>query len=143
MHCVVSANHPAGNKKWVWLALFAAVAFVVLLVVAYRMLVTPRQLSTYFARLQPGMSYTEITQFMPRAMISADKRACTSVVWLTVLVSSNVVPASEVSCSGDAFPLGGMEVGRIYFDQQDKLVGAYYNSSGGGGWTPRWGVRHQ
>jgi hypothetical protein len=89
------------------------------------------------------MSYSEVTQFMPRAMISADKSSCTSVVWLTVLVHSNAVPASEVYCSGDAFPFGGAEAGRIYFDAQDRLVGAKYSSSGGGGWTPRWGVRYE
>jgi len=117
--------------------------FIVALVIAYRSFVTPRQLSTYFARLQPGMSYSEITQFMPSAMVTADKRSSTSVVWQTVLVRSNALPASEVYCAGPLSPVPGIEMGIIYFDAQDRLIGARYSSSGVGGWTPRWGVRYE
>src|SRR5688500_3580146 len=108
--------HQSTGKKAIWFILAGCVAVALAVVLGYRAFMKPRQLVTYFARLQPGMSYSEVTQLMPRAMITADKQTATSVVWQTVLVRSNVAPSSEIICSGDAFPLGGIEAGRIYFD---------------------------
>ena len=139
----MDARHHTGRRKWAWFAVGGLVAFVIFAVVAHRAFVAPRELSTYFARLHPDMRYSEVMQLMPRAMITADKLSCTSVVWRTVLIRSNASPATEVYCAGPLSPLPGIEVGIIYFDAQDRLIGAYYNSSGAGGWTPRWGTRHE
>src|SRR5687768_14525291 len=100
------------RKKIIWFIFAGCIAITLAVVLGYRAFMKPRQLATYFARLQPGMSYSEVTQLMPRAMITADKQTATSVVWQTVLVRSNATPSSEIICSGDAFPLGGIEAGR-------------------------------
>jgi hypothetical protein len=137
------ADHHVRRMKWRRLGLAGFAVTILGLAFVHQLLVKPRELSTYFARLRPGMSYLEVMQFMPRAMCAGDKQSCTSVVWQTVLVRSNALPAYEVYCSGPLMPLPGIEAGRIYFDAQDRLVGANYGSSGAGGWKPRWGVRHE
>src|SRR6185436_12515683 len=96
----MSTHQSTGTNKVVRFVLIGFAALALIVAIAHRTLMKPRQLSTYFAHLEPGMSYSDVTQFMPRAMITADKRAATSVVWRTVLVRSNAVPASEVYCAG-------------------------------------------
>jgi len=125
----------------------AAVGVIVIgIPVLQRAVVKPRELLTYFERLEPGMTYSEAMQIIPRKMIAVEKRHCTNVVWRTVLVHTNATPNSEVVCR-DAFGfLPVFETGDIYFDKEDKLIGVYYNSSGIGGgafWKPKWGVRQE
>jgi hypothetical protein len=135
----------SATPKWVWIAVgvFAVMALAVGIVV--HRFVAARELCTYFDRLRPGMTYAEVTQLIPPGMIHSGKQSCTSVVWQTVLVRSNALPAFELYCSGPVQPLLGIEAGRIYFDEQERLIGANYGSSGVGPgiWKPGWGVRYE
>ncbi len=135
------AAHGIVKQKAAWLVFGSIGLFALAVVVAFQVFVKPKQLCTYFNRLRPGMTYSEVTNLLPQTMYTT-RYACTSAVWQTVLVRSNAIPASELPCQGNSYPLlGGAEVGTVYFDDHDRLVGANYSSSGGGGWSPRWGVR--
>src|ERR1043166_5802384 len=110
--------------KWVWIAVVVFIVLAPAVGIMMHRFVAARELCTYFDRLRPGMTYAEVTQLIPPRMIHSSKQSCTSVVWHTVLVRSNALPAFEVYCSGPVEPLPGIEAGCIYFDQQEGLIGA-------------------
>jgi hypothetical protein len=141
----MATKRHSATPKWVWVTVSVFVLVALAVGFVGRRFMLGRELCTYFDRLRPGMTYEEVTQLIPSGMIYNGKQSCRSVVWRTVLVRSNALPAFEIYCSGPAKPLLGVEAGRIYFDQQDRLIGAWYSSSGVGPgiWKPRWGVRYE
>jgi hypothetical protein len=141
----METKRQSGTPKWVWIAVSAFVVVALAIGFVVHRFMAARELCTYFDRLRPGMTYAEVIQLIPPGMIHSDKQSCTSVVWQTVLARSNALPASEVYCYGPVEPLPGIEAGWIYFDQEDRLIGAWYSSSGVGPgiWKPHWGVRYE
>jgi hypothetical protein len=130
--------------KWVWIAVIVFVAVSIAGQLVVHQFFAARKLRTYFDRLKPGMTYAEVTRLIPPGMNNG-KQLCTYVNSGSVVVRSNVLPTYELDCKGPAEPLLGIEVGTIYFDQQDRLIGVNYGSSGVGPgvWEPRWGVERE
>ena len=132
---------PANTKFLKWAALgFGALIVVAVIIGRF---VSERELCTHLDRLKAGMTYAEVIQLIPPEMIHTDKAPCTSIVW-NALVRSNTLPVYEVRCHGPLDPLLGIEVGDIYFDQKDQLIGIDYSSSGAGkgsNWKPKWALQ--
>lgn len=92
-------------------------------------------------RVEPGMTEDDVLSLVPMVGVRVkQKGAPTFVSSGTTLVAPEVNCVSQVILNATGLLSPG-EYGVVYFDQNCKVVGLRYSSSGGP-WRPKWGKRY-
>jgi hypothetical protein len=94
----------------------------------------------YLDQINPGMSYDEVLEIVPSALITKNRTKVETnndISIFTYLVAPDIHPASYVRLGyRGIFPKN--DNASIYFDDADKVVGLQFSFERGG-WAPSWG----
>ena len=90
-------------------------------------------------KVHPGMNYEEVLRMVPSRLVREERSHCTNIPIGSFMVATNTTATTYMYIASTVSWIESMEVGRIYFDSNDKVVAVYF-SSDGGRWAPRWGL---
>lgn len=101
-----------------------------------------RDLPYYLDKIKPGMSYEEVMEIVPSAMVTKDRAALDAehqVSEFTYLSEPDAQPTTFMHLGYRGF-FPKSDNADIYFDEAGKVVGLQFSFERSEGWSPSWGT---